>query len=169
MQKFILFFILSLLLFVFAAFLLNSYVLQKNYFNSKKEIKVEEITTDIIDNIPLSVYVNYSKKDYDTAILENRPVVLFFTSNWCKECLTQDKINKEVFSTLNVEGILGLNIHILDSETTTETDALAKKFDVTKENTFVFLDKKGAVSEKYVGELTVLQLEEKIMKAGDMK
>lgn len=169
MQKFILFFILSIISIVFSVFIYDSYVLQKDYFNLKKDADVTEnkIEALVVRDSP-SIYKNYSKEDYDKAIKENRILVLFFTSNWCDECIFQDKINKEVFEELNLDGVVGLTIHILDSETTTETDSLAKKFEVKKENTFVFLDKKGAVNLKYVGELNKEQLKTNIMKAGDI-
>ncbi|EKE05695.1 MAG: hypothetical protein ACD_19C00182G0023 [uncultured bacterium] len=168
MQRSILFFVLSLLFVVFTVFIYNSYVLQKDYFNLKNNVEVTENKIEVPVRDSSSIYKNYSKDDYDKAIKESRVVVLFFTSNWCDECLSQDKINKKVFEELNLEGVVGLTIHILDSETTTETDALAKKFEVKKENTFVFLDKKSAVNSKYVGELTNEQLKTNIMKAGDI-
>lgn len=170
MQRFILFFILSLLLIIFTVFLYNSYILQKNYFNLNTKTKtVENQTENTVNNNPPSIYESYSKEDYSNAISNGRVLVLFFTSNWCDLCIKQDMLNKDVFNNIKTEGVVGLSIHILDSETTTETDALAKKFDVTKENTFVFLDKRGAVSSKYVGELTEEQLKMNILKAGESK
>ena len=165
MRKFILIFILSILFISFLAFFYNVYILQKNYFNSKQIDIPNELINDAI--VP-SVYINYSEEEYDKAILEKRILVLFFTSNWCIKCSDQDIINSEVFNSLNKEGIVGLKIHILDSETTTETDALARKFDVTKENTFVILDKKGAVYFKEIRELNMDELKSVIMKAGDI-
>lgn len=167
MRKFILIFILSILFISFLAFFYNVYILQKNYFNLKSGEKSTEKTTLEVQKTP-SKYINYSKENYDTAILENRVLVLFFTSNWCVKCGDQDLINKDVFDDLSKEGVVGLKIHILDSETTTETDALTKKFDIVKENSLVILDKKGAVSFKYVGEMTSEILKDKILKAGDI-
>ncbi len=167
MQKFILFFILSLLFVAFGAFLFNSYVLQNNYFKTKTvAVENQTIPTELPKN-PSSTYKNYVKEDYDKAVLENRVVFLFFTSNWCSNCLSQEEINKSLFNEMQIQAIVGLNIHILDSETTSETDALAKKFDITKENTYVILNKKGAVNFKYTGEITKELLIEKIMKAGE--
>jgi thioredoxin-related protein len=162
MKKFILAFILSILFISFAGFLYNAYILQKNYFNQKDlstPLPEEGQTTKV--EVP-SRYINYTKEEYDKSLLENRVTVLFFTSNWCEACNNQEKMNEEVFKGLDKEGIVGLSIHILDSETTTETDALAKKFDVKKENSFVILDKKGAVAYKYVGEISSDLLKTKI-------
>lgn len=169
MQKFILFFVLSLLLVVFGAFLVNSYSLQKEYFGLKKDVVEVEKETDSTANIPQSIYKNYSKADYDEAISENRTIVLFFTSNWCEDCSKQNQINIDTFKEMDTKGILGLTIHILDSETTTETDAIAKKFDVTKENTFVILNQFGAVGVKHVGGFSKGELTANILKVGDIK
>ncbi len=158
MKNFILFFVLLILFLSFGIFFYNTYKEQENYFNLKS---VEKTTIN-------TSYLNFSKEKYDTAILENRVLVLFFTSNWCMKCSDQDIINSEVFDGLNKEGVIGLRIHILDSETTTETDALAKKFDIVKENSFVILNKKGAVNFKYVGEMTSERLKDIILKAGDI-
>ena len=104
----------------------------------------------------------------ESALNKKRVLVLYFSSNWCQECQDQEKINNQVFDELIKEGVVGLKIHILDSETTTETDALAKKFDIVKENSFVILNKKGAVNFKYVGEMTSERLKDIILKAGDI-
>lgn len=146
----------------FCALFLNAYILQKNYFNSKNDAQVEVVQNEEISNSIPAIYKNYSKEDYDVALKEKRVVLLFFISNWCNECSKQNNLNIEAFSELKDLGTLGLNIHILDSETTTETDALAKKFGVTKENTFVILDKNGAVSFKFTGELSKDELISKI-------
>lgn len=168
MKKFILFFVLLILFVSFCAFFYQVYRQQKDYFNLKNKNNSIETEINTGDKEIPSKYINYSKENYDTAILENRILVLFFTSNWCVKCGDQDLINKNVFDGLSKEGVIGLKIHILDSETTTETDALAKKFDIVKENSLVILDKNGAVSFKYVGEITNEILKDKILKAGDI-
>lgn len=164
MRKFILFFVLLVLFLAFSVFLVNAFLLQKNYFKNtdqKDQENVEDITQETIE-IP-SIYIDYTKEDYNKALLDKRILVLFFTSNWCQECLDQEIVNKNVFEELSKEGIIGLKIHILDSETTTETDALSQKFDITKEQSFVILDKNGAVYFKYSGILGSEQLKQKIM------
>lgn len=162
MRKFILAFILSILFISFGAFLLNAYMLQKNYFGqSKNNNNFHEAIDDAVI-VPKSVYLQYSKEDYDKALKENRVILLYFTSNWCKECRDQASINSLVMEDMLYQSIVGLDIHILDSETTTETDALAKKFDVTKESTLVILDKTGAVVFKYTGDITSEMLKSKI-------
>lgn len=162
--------ILSIIFLVFSAFFYKVYILQKDYFNgNQNSSNTDQVDkNDILKDVP-SVYIEYSKEAYDKAISENRIVVLFFTSNWCQECINQDLVNRSVFEDLNTSGLVGLRSHILDSETTTELDALAKKFDVVKENTFVILDKKGAIATKYVGEIAKDNLKNKILEVGDLK
>lgn len=163
MKKFILIFILFILTSTFAAFFYKVYLQQKTYHEQNsnllpinKEVNPEDLTTP-------SLYLNYTKEYYDSALANNRVLVLFFTSNWCSECNNQEKINKSVIESMTTEGVVGLNIHILDSETTTESDALAKKFDVKKENTFIVLNKSGAVAFRYVGEIDGETLKSKIL------
>lgn len=164
MQKFILFFILSILFLAFGTFLLNAYLLQKNFFKDFNRDKQQNDNNTVQELVQLpSVYINYNKEEYDKALLDKRAMVLYFTSNWCQECLAQEIVNQEVFKELSEEGIVGLRIHILDSETTIETDALAKKFEVSKEQSFVFLDKNGAVYFKYTGVFKKDQLKDKIL------
>ncbi|MEK7169046.1 MAG: thioredoxin domain-containing protein [Patescibacteria group bacterium] len=164
MKKFVLFFILSLLLISFGAFLLNAFNLQKDYFNSKNDEKQQDESEMVNDMEQIeSYYVDYTKEDYEKALAEKRVLVLYFTSNWCEECKAQDLINNEVFNDLTLQGIVGLKIHILDSETTTETDALAKKYDVTKEQSVVIVDTDGVTRFKYVGIITQELLTQKIL------
>ncbi|HCR35924.1 hypothetical protein A2130_00160 [Candidatus Woesebacteria bacterium GWC2_33_12] len=152
MRKAILFFVLFIIFIAFAVFLTNAFVLQKNYFENKNGNSQAETGPDL-------------KEDYERAINEKRVLVLYFTSNWCQKCIDQENVNKQVFDELVSEGVVGLKIHILDSETTIETDALSQKFDVTKEQSFVILDKNGVVYFKYTGILEKDLLKQKILEA----
>lgn len=139
----------------------NAYQLQKNYFNKSTSESAQELVEEVAI-VPKSVYLPYSKIEYDKAITEKRVVLLYFSSNWCTECQEQNNTNTAVLLEMLDESIVGLNIHILDSETTTETDALAQKFEVTKENSFVILGKDGAVAYKYAGLLDSNLLKQKL-------
>lgn len=162
--------ILTIILLSFGVFFYKVYILQKDFFNNKVNVSQSENIPDSrnVKAVP-SIYTDYSKEIYEKAILDNRVTLLFFTSNWCDKCANQDQVILNVFTDLNTNSIVGLKSHILDSETTTETDAFAKKFDVTKENTIVLLNKKGAVSFKYTGELKFADLKSKILEVGDIK
>ncbi len=168
MKKFILFFVLSLLFISFGAFLLNAFNLQKNYFDSKNKTSNDKTTDEANEAVQVdSYYIDYKKEDYEKAIAEKRVLVLYFTSNWCEECKTQDLLNTEVFVDIAQYGVVGLRVHILDSETTIETDALAKKYDVSKEQTFVIIDTNGVTRFKYVGTITKELLSQKILEVSN--
>lgn len=164
MRKFILFFVLLIIFLAFGMFLINAFLMQKSYFtNLQNENSSEPLVNDVLEKTMLSIYTEYSKDTFDKAGGFRQVLVLYFTSNWCQSCVDQDLVNQEVFEKLPKEGVVGLKIHILDSETTTETDALAQKFDVIKEQSFVILDKNGAVYFKHIGFLEVDQLKQKIL------
>ena len=164
MRKGILVFVLALIFLSLAVFLIKAMLMQKNSLDDKDIQEETNQNATVVTEIP-SYYKNYSKEDYDKALNEKRVLVLYFTSNWCQECIKQDTINVLSFDELNKEGIVGLKIHILDSETTTETDALAQKFDVVKEQSFVILDKNGVVYFKYTGSLDKDLLKQNILEA----
>ena len=169
MQKFILFFILTIILLCFGVFFIQVYQEQKSYYDGQNNPQILESPTPFTEIDTPSVYKDYTKLDYDTSLVDKRVMVLFFTANWCAECLTQDTVNVETFVELNKEGVVGLRIHTLDSETTTESDAIAKKFDVTKESSFVILDKSGKVSSKYVGSISKENLRQLILTAKEVE
>lgn len=170
-KKFILFFILLIIFLSLSAFFVNVFNLQKNYFSSKDNnsstVFVE--TEDNTEVVAPSSYSIYTKELFENALSKNRVIVLFFNANWCKECIDQSGINTKLFEKLTVNGIVGLESHTLDSESTTETDALAKKFDVAKENTYVILDRNGAVAFRHVGLISEDVLTTKILEVGEIK
>lgn len=117
------------------------------------EVNLEE------ENTVKSVYEDYSKDVLDKGILERRVVVLYFIANWCGDCLNQDATNwSAITSQMANDGIVGLRVHILDSQSTTETSNLSKKYGASKENTFVVLDENGAVKLRHTGFLSEADL-----------
>ena len=164
MRKGILVFALLIIFLAFSVFLINAYLKQKNYSkNLQNNSSPEPLVNDVVEKTMPSVYTEYSKDTFDKAQSFRQVVVLYFTSNWCQECIKQDQVNTQAFEGLPKEGVIGLKVHILDSETTIETDALAKKFDVTKEQSFVILDKNGAVFFRFTGNIDKDLLNKKIL------
>lgn len=164
MKKFILFFVLFVILLIFGAFFYNVWLQEKEYYAGKETDTnaIEANTQEDVANP--AVYKDYTKEDYDKAVAEGKFLILFFTANWCEDCREQDTVNLSVLSTgLFSEPIVGLKVHILDSETTTDTDALAKKYGVNKENSLVVIDKKGVLAWKYVGSISENDLKNKIL------
>lgn len=162
MRKFILVFTLIIISIAFIVLFLNFSNQTKKDNNNKG--KDDQVSTEDVSQRP-SFYQDYTKSEYDSASSNKRVLVLYFTSNWCDKCLEQDNILNETFSELANENLTGLKIHILDSETTVETDAVAKKFDVFKEQTIVVLDQNGVLSFKQTGLVNKEPLKAEIMKA----
>lgn len=164
MKKFILIFVLSVIFLLFVVFFIQSFLLQKTYFENNIHNPDQTIENkSIINEETPSTYNTFSIEAYDFAIANNKILFLYFTSNWCQQCLGQDQLIHSLLKELTREGIVGLSIHILDSETTFETDAFAKKFEVLKEGTIVILDKNGVLSYKNSGDVDRNLLKEKIM------
>lgn len=156
MHKFTLILILSIISVVFASLFLGMYLSQKQSQTILNSGKNEDINKQ-------STYNNYSKNDYDLAINGNKIILLYYFSNWCGDCNIQNNINSEVYNELQDNNIVGFKIHILDSETTLESDALAKKFSVNKEQTFILLDRNGVVNYKNTGILNKDLLKQKML------
>ncbi len=170
-KRFILILVLLIIFLSLSAFFFNVYTLQSNYFSNRNnnDSAIEDVKeVENTNNDSPSVYTSYSEDIYNKAILEKRVIVLFFNANWCDNCIKQSAVNSEVFNELTRNGVVGLESHILDSETTTDLDGLAKKFDVRKESTFIILDKNGAVVYRYTGTLDKELLKTKIMEVGDI-
>lgn len=160
MNKTTLVIVLSVFTVIFLSFFFNVWKNLLSYRSSSGPETVVE--TSQVEVVKPSFYVDYTKESLESSLSEKNITFLFFTSNWCMECSSQDNVNQIVFDSLESLGLSGFRIHILDSETTTETDALAKKFDVTKENSIVILDKNGAVFFKQSGNISQEQLKQKL-------
>jgi thioredoxin-related protein len=159
MRRFILIFTLIILfLSFFAAFL----YLAKNNKNTIDTNSPEPAASDSPENSnPIeqqgkgpSTYEPYLKETYDSALSDSRVVVLYFTANWSEECRLQEGVNSQLIAALTDAGVVGLSVHILDSEATLETKALAQKFSVSKEDTIIVLDAEGAVYFRQTGGIT---------------
>lgn len=170
MKKFILVFILAVLLISFAAaFYLFAGKLKSSQLSSPQPLATEfegSVTPEVNTDRGASVYEDYSPEVYERARTEDRVIVLYFTANWCEICRTQEEINTKVFTGLTKDGVVALRIHILDSESTVDTENLAKKFSIAKENTLVILNSDtGAIVYKFTGLLEDGAMIEKIIEA----
>lgn len=176
MRKFTLIFVLLVLVVSFVSIYLYFADIDSGKLSEPKPIDNQTSTENINPQpdaiLAPSVYEDYSSAVYDKALKEKRVLVLYFTANWCPICREQEPVNRAVFDALDKEGVVGLRVHILDSETTDETDALAKKFDVVYQHTIVVLDSNGAVYYRYTGPLEEEVVRGKILEAsvsGDLE
>jgi thiol:disulfide interchange protein len=99
-------------------------------------------------------YRDYSADELEKAKSEGKVVMLYFTANWCPTCKAQEPINVEAFKELeNDEDIVIFKIHILDSETTDETEKLAREYGIRLQHTFVIINPDGEVVFTHTGPL----------------
>jgi thiol:disulfide interchange protein len=101
-----------------------------------------------------SNYLDFSSGEYEKAREEGKVVMLYFMANWCPTCKAQEPVNLEAFRELEKDDdIIVLKIHILDSETTDETEQLAEEYGVRIQNTFVIINSGSEVVFTHTGPL----------------
>lgn len=113
-----------------------------------------------------SNYKLYSKTEYEKALAEKKITMLYFTANWCPICREQEPVNMEALKSLEEDkDIIAFRVHILDSETTKETEALAEKYDISYQHTTVIIGPDGEVKTDYIGPLTKEDLKARLLEA----
>lgn len=119
-----------------------------------------------VANQQTSNYKDYSSEEYQKALRDQKIVLLYFIANWCPICREQEPINIQVMKELEQDSqILAFRVHILDSETTKETEELADGFGVTYQHTYVIIKPGGVVSSTYTGPLTNEEIKNRLQKA----
>lgn len=99
----------------------------------KQEVKVEAGKT--------SPYLEFNTQDYDTALQEDKFIVLNFYANWCPICRAEKPEWERAFNELSDENVIGFRVNYNDSDTDQDEKNLAKEFDITYQHTKVFLKK----------------------------
>lgn len=134
--------------------------------NGSTAVDRERAQTTVRQGSSPSNYVDYSADDYEKARSEGKVVMLYFTANWCPTCNAQEPINLEAFK--EVEGdadIVIFKTHILDSETTDETEGLADEFEVRLQHTFVIINPSGEVVFTHTGPLVKEDIVKNLLEA----
>jgi len=123
--------------------------------------KTQEITTEILPenknskdeetktaNIDPTKYIKYSKSTLSQYANQKR--VLFFYANWCPTC---KPINEELTNNSGSipDGVVVIRVNYNDDETDKDEEALAKKYAITYQHTFVQIDENGEVVERWNG------------------
>lgn len=93
-------------------------------------------------------YVTYSKTALSSAASGKR--VLFFYANWCPTCIPTDA-DLTTNSSKIPAGATVIRVNYNDTDTDSEEEALAKKYEVTYQHTFVQIDEQGEVVTKWNG------------------
>lgn len=120
---------------------------------SDKKMKEENTNAMMKDDSKMDNQAHGTYSPFTTATLANganTKRVLFFYASWCPTCKPADA----AFSN-NVEkipaGVSLIRVNYNDNETDDEEKALAKKYGVTYQHTFVQLDAKGNQVTKWNG------------------
>ena len=97
---------------------------------------------------PQSKYIAYSNGILENNVGKNR--ILFFYANWCSTCRPVDKELTENSDKIP-EGFVVIRVNYNDTDTDKEEGALAKKYGITYQHTFVEIDKSGDVIQSWNG------------------
>jgi thiol:disulfide interchange protein len=120
------------------------------------------------EEVSSSNYRLYNSQEYQLALEQEKVVMLYFTANWCPICREQEPTNMEALKSLeNDAAIIAFRVHILDSETTKETEALAEQFDVPYQHTTVIIGRDGQVKFMSTGPLERTEIQEELLAAKD--
>ena len=95
-----------------------------------------------------SRYIEYSKENLEAKSSTRR--VLFFYANWCPTCRPADTDLKAKQDQIP-EDVTVIRVNYNDSETDEEEKALASKYGVTYQHTYVQIDGNGAEVAKWNG------------------
>ncbi|MEK7531539.1 MAG: thioredoxin family protein [Patescibacteria group bacterium] len=87
-----------------------------------------------------SPLIDFNKKDYDQALLEGKPILLYFYASWCPIC-REETANAlyPAFNALKEETVVGFRVNYKDSDTDKSEEMLAKQFGVAYQHTKVLL------------------------------
>lgn len=95
-----------------------------------------------------SKYIEYSEDILGRTLDSNR--VLFFYANWCPTCRPVDKEISENESRIP-DGYVIIRVNYNDTDTDKEEEALANKYEITYQHTFIEIDKNGEVIQSWNG------------------
>lgn len=93
-------------------------------------------------------YVEYSQSAYDSASAKKR--VLYFYANWCPTCKPLDAQLKANMDKIPA-GVVILRVNYNDTDTDAIDKALAQKYGITYQHTFVQVDAEGNEIAKWNG------------------
>lgn len=86
-----------------------------------------------------ALYISFTKKDYDKAILDGKIIFLDFYANWCPICRAEAPEIEAGFNSLENENVVGFRVNFKDSETDEDENKLAKEFEIPYQHTKVIL------------------------------
>jgi len=130
-------------------------------------VNIQKPTTSVGQDSDYPVnYIDYSAEAFQKARNDGKVVMLYFTANWCPTCNAQEPVNVEAFKQIeNESDIVVFKIHILDSETTDETEELADEFGVRLQHSYVLINPQGEVVFTHTGPLVKDDLVKNLLNA----
>ncbi len=133
--------------------LATSFLLNKDLPSARNQTQDDQFPFDsnqeaMVETTGDSRYVEYSKDNLEKSSDKRR--VLFFYANWCPTCRPADADFKANLSSLPNDVVV-IRVNYNDDETDTEEKALADKYKVTYQHTFVQIDENGEVLTRWNG------------------
>lgn len=122
-------------------------MMQKDPSKSSGQETIEKKDA-MVDKSSSSRYVEYSKAVLDQDTDKRR--VLFFYASWCPICRPADASFRENANKIP-EDIVVIRVNYNDPETDAEEKALATKYGVTYQHTYVQIDANGNAVTKWNG------------------
>jgi thiol-disulfide isomerase/thioredoxin len=126
------------------------------FSNSKKNLQSDKTKTTV-NNTDKNINVNNDQKsgkyvtlETDTKNEEDKKIVYFFFANWCSTCIPADKEISENINNIP-NGVKIIRVNYNDTDTSDEEEALAQKYGITYQHTFVQVDENGNVISKWNG------------------
>ncbi|MEK6943266.1 MAG: thioredoxin family protein [Nanoarchaeota archaeon] len=86
-----------------------------------------------------SLYLDFTKEDYNNALKKNKIIVLNFYASWCPTCKAEQPEAFAAFNDMNYENVVGFRVNYKDSDTDADEEALAKEFGIPYQHTKVIL------------------------------
>lgn len=83
--------------------------------------------------------LEFNQADYDAAIASGKLVVLYFYANWCPTCRIEFPKMEQAFDLLTSTDVVGFRINFNDNETTSEEEAMARKYGIAYQHTKVLV------------------------------
>jgi len=117
------------------------FVFKKNNISNTKTQTMETALkpTEDARMVGKSIYGEFSKSEYDSALASGKIIVLDFYANWCPICRGEAPEIQAGFDSLANDGVVGFRVNFKDTETDKDEEQLAKEFNIPIQHTKIIL------------------------------